>query len=324
MDAALDAALEKAGIQHDLAPNDNAEAENAEKPGKTRDASGRFVSSKQTDNGSGDSDESIPADDIKAATAAAIRVSGKDKLPKGLDALLKSGDPETVAYYLKLAKVQADGDDFTKKHKQLEHELSALKKPAANSGKEKGAVDATASRPDPLASYLAEQLGDPVAAERVRESLAARENAINAELAKRDQQIETLNKHIESMAVERARDALMSEYPDLKDKGVWSKVKATFDELPESASRPDIPTRLEHAARIELAPVMAERAREERDRKNKQREQGNPAPIGRTGAAGKPNLSVGDLQDQLLDALARKDDNRAKEIKAELKTRTSA
>lgn len=323
-DAALDAAFAKDGLQ--LVEDE--QGRSVEKP-LTRGPDGKFVSTKVKDEQPAAEDAKAPSkysdDDVRKATAAALRVAGKDGLPKALAAAIESGDEGTIAHYLKLSKIQADGDDFTNKHKTLQQELEALKK-AANSG-DKAKADATASTAylddaaKPLASYLTETLGDENAPEHVRASLAALEKSI-IERAKveQSQQLAAMQSQLNEMALERARAELMSEYPDLKDKAVWENVRKQFDDLPESESRPDMLTRLEHAARIELAPEMSRRSKDERDRKNKLRDQGSPTPVSRSGEA-KSNLSPSDIADQYLEALEKGDQGKVAELKSVMHSR---
>lgn len=326
-DDSLDAALKAAGVDDgfSIAPDAANAAESTDESktsGPARDENGRFVSKKN--------DEAEPAanteaeakteskysdEDIKRAVAALNR----DSSPKYLIDKLTSGDDDTIAYALKRAKVQADGDEFSNKHKTLQQELEALKsKPAANSG-DTGKQDATASTP-PLAKYLAEQLGDENAEQIVRESLAVAEQNYQTELAKRDQQFRDLAKKFEDSEIERNRADLLSEYPDLKDRDVWAKVRKQLENLPESEDRPDLRTRLEHAARIELAPELIKRAKSESDRRNKQRDNGNPTTMARAGETA-PSMTRGELQDAMLDAQLANQDKRYEELKSEMHKR---
>lgn len=313
VDDALDKALAKEGIEAEDGPG-----------GAKRDANGRFVKKNET-TATADAGKDAPSvasskhsdDDIRTATAALQR----DKAPKWMLDKLTTGDDEAIAYALKRAKVQADGDEFTKKHKQLQQEFDKIKnQPAVTNGEGEGEGDATTSTAEPLAAYLAEMLGDDKAAEHVRASLAGLTKSQASELEKRDQQVAALQKQVEAMATERARDALVSEYPDLKDKEVWAKVVKAASSLPESEDRPDLQTRLEHAARIELAPELIRRAKAEQDRRNKVRDTGSPSAPSRTNET-KSKATASDLQDAYLDAAERGDEGKMKEIKAALQAR---
>lgn len=300
MDAALDAALAKAE-QSDDAP-----------PLKQRDEHGRFVS--RDDTPAAEDEATYTADDIKRATAAALRVAGKDGVPKAISKAIDAGDEATIAYYLKLAKIQQDGDEFTKKYKSLQQELDAIK-----SAKEQGkgdAATATDQDADALADYLAEILGDDHAKEVVRKSLAGLTKSQSSALERANQQIAALQKRVEEQAIERARDALISDYPDLKDRELWGRVKKHLESLPESEDRPDLQTRLEHAARIELAPVLMQRAKAEQERRNRIRDNGTPTLPARSGESKQPTRDHTKLQEELLDALEKGDEVKAREIKA--------
>lgn len=321
-DAAIDAALTNAGYSTDESPRSLAPAESKETTAPQRDSQGRFVSTKEeasggeaTDGQSAAVESKYSDDDVRKAVKAAQRY----KAPKSVLKAIESGDEDAMSYALNLAKIQDDNDSYTTKQKTLQQELDSLKSAKQNDAKGDTAT-ATAPEVESLAAHLAELTGDEKTGEIVRKSLAGQTKPLTSELEKANQQIATLQKQVEDMAIERARDALISEYPDLKEKGVWSKVKAAYDELPISESRPDTLTRLEHAARIELAPELAKRARDERDRRNKVRDQGQPTPPDRAGETAAPNTH-GSLQDQLLDAMEKKDENRVKEIKAEIQQR---
>jgi len=338
MDSALDKAFEKAGLSGDtsLAPVDKAPDTDAS---RQRDENGRFKPKSNVETyldaviathqeHAETPEPKFSDEDVRKAVSAAQRVAGKDGVPKAITKAIESGDEETLAYYLKLARVQSDGDEFSKKHKTLQQELEQIKsKPAANSGDDKDKTGATASASDieaaskPLADYLTAQLGDAEAAKPIREFVAGLTKSHALELEKRDQQAAKLQKQVEAMAIERARDALVSEYPDLKDKDVWAKVQKHLDQLPESEDRPDLMTRLEHAARIELAPELIRRAKAAQDRRDKARDNGQATPVARAGEA-KAKVSVGDLHERLLEARMNGDEAGYKETLAVIKSKT--
>lgn len=319
IDASLDAAFKAADIPDEPKPAPARGADGKFKPkGEETPAGENLATATTKDSVEVKADEATEEPKhTDAELRKAIAALQRYKVPKSVLKLAESGDEDTIAHGLHLAKIQADSDDFSTKHKTLQQELDSLKtkKPAANSGVEDGAT-----APDLLADYLAEALADPEAAKHVREHSAALQKAHQSELAKRDQQIADLVKRGDERDLNDARDALMSDYPDLKDRDTWLRVKKQYDQLSISEDRPDALTRLDHAARIELAPELAKRSKAERDKKHQLRDNGSPSPANR---AGEPLTvkSLDDLRDESLDAAMAGDEAKQKSIEAEIKRR---
>lgn len=331
IDAALASALEKEG--QPLVENDGSPVAK----GPVRGAGGKFVSTKKTevaapadDAGGAETVVSDAAtqhsdDDIKKAMAAAKR----DDSPKKTLKAIEDGDEDTIAHYLKRAKVQTAGDEFSTKHKTLQQELDTFKKAATT--KAEAQVDATASQANldeavkPLASYLAETIGDDKAAEHIRTSFAAIEKSITERFTRENsQQVDALNKKIEAMEIERARDALITEWPEAKARELWQEALALRPDFPITERRPDVATQMDHILRHLVLPDRDKTAQADRERRNKARDNGSPTATARAGAA-KPSgtQAISALQDEYLEAAERGDENRVKEIRAELKSRLS-
>lgn len=328
-DKAIAEAIAKSNGQS-IAPNPNADA----KPGPTRDESGRFAKKGDTDAPADSSDASggdpaapsssapkYTADQIRSATEALTRYRATKAQ---LDAVA-AGDEDAIAHGLHLAKIQTDATDFSTKHKQLQQELDALKRPAGNTSDDKGKSGATAPQPEldaavtPLAELLADVSLDGDVSSKVRDSFTALQRLHSAELDKRDQQIASLSDRLDDLAMQAARDDLVSQYPDLKNRETWKKVVAAAKALPEDESRPDLQTRLDHAARIELAPVLAEKARTVRA----QRDAGAPTlPNGATNQTKTVSqMSLSELQEASYEAASKGDEQRAAAVQAEIRRR---
>lgn len=321
-DDALDAILKREGVK---LPDDESNT------APSRGADGRFVKKQPPEPEKAEKSEPVEPkndpepspkysdEDIRKAVAAAQRY----KAPKSVLKAIEQGDEDAIAYGLNVAKIQADADDFTKKYKTLQQELESLKsRPAANSGDDgKGKQAPTESRPeiDKLADYLADMLGDEEAKRVVRDSLAGLTKPTeNPELEAVKQQNAALQKQVEALAMERARDALVSEYSDLKDKDTWAKVKERAETL--AASYPDLYERLEASARIELAPELIRRARAEKERRDRLRDNGAPSAPSRANYA-EGRLTLAQLQDEMLDAKMKGDNQRYQEARAALHAR---
>ncbi len=325
---AIDAKMRKAGLD----PDEGDETQPRIKAPK-RGAGGKFVKADADADADADGAEGTDApaacaapspEDIQKAAAAAARDGARKSVLKAI----AEGDADEIAHYLKRAKVQSDGDEFTTNHRKLQQEFEALKagKPAANSGGEIKANQAATAAPAqdleaavaPLAKYFEESLLDMGEASKpILESFTALQSLQNAAIEQRDQQIAALTKRLDGVEMQNARDALISQFPDLKDRALWSKVKAGLDAVPASAAYPDLESRLEAAARIELAPILAERARTNR----KLRDAGAPDVPSNTGDKRPGTMNVRELQDALLDAKMGDDEERFEAISAELKRR---
>lgn len=324
-DAALDTAI--------AAAEEKAEA----KSQRLRDSDGKFKKKAeqkpddtQTETASDESDpETTPEVEIDAERQqTALKALQRYGASKNILNLATEGDEDAIAWGEKLAKIQSDYDKDQQEKAAIKRELAELKKTTGQT-EDGSRSDGGKSPPDqldvdslirPLAQRLEEATGEDLS-EHVRTSFSGLLKAIDenskSAIADRDQKIEAMNKRFEQMEIDRARDALVSEYPQLKDADTWQKVKSELDSLPESESRPDVLTRLDHASRIILAPDIAKQARSER--KNRARDDGSPAPNGRR--VPPEGKSVSDLQDEMLDAKLEGDQKRFESLQSELESR---
>lgn len=244
----------------------------------------------------------IDAESIKRALSALHRY----KAPKKLIDAATGGDDEAIEYGLHLANMQGDVDKKLEERKELESKLKQLEEAAkhatADTGTEQSSDTGDYSEVvKPLVSRLEELLGEDLSEPMQHAFRSMIETAVKQSKPKDDgsDTITELRQQILDTQLKIERDSLVSEYPSLKDRDTWDRVKKQMETLPDDESRPDLHSKLHHAILIELGPELVANAK--RDQRNRNRDNGTPPPAK---PDAKKNVSVREAEDSWLRLVA--------------------
>lgn len=336
VDQSLDQALKSAGL-------DNLRA---------RDANGRFSSAKQnteteskaeaqavSESDSGESKESVQADkaaeggDTTQADASedaksedsrkALAALVMDGYPKSrLDEWMKSDPDGLVEFGLRRSKAQSDAD-------RVFNDLRADKADTTETDETKTGADTApvvfdpSSFVDPVVKTFTEEFGEDVA-EPLKTSLTGMAEGIvkHFESAMRESGTQTvvMQEAITSILLDQAREGLLNEYPQLKNRDRFEKVLGHMQTIGLSEERPNMRSLMDFAARMEFAPDMVKSAREKRTQRNAARDRGAPE-IDTSRAQTTPTKTTeDDFSDESLDAFMSNDPDKIAAVKAKARS----
>lgn len=346
---------------------DDARAEDAEKSrDRVRNRNGRFAPKASDDDdddtataepeekpakaSAGESEVEIPDEDYRSAVRALAR-DGWDK--EQIDLLAEKDISKLIATGKRRAKAQADGDDFTKKHRTIQQELNALKngvQPGPNKSQEANEGD-SAEKPknpkgvttQPVASdsteepvtdvraftdYLEKTVGVEGAAEPVQKAFGALDKRSSERIAgvmqaiqDRDKQLvsvmDGMNSILNDTLLRLSIKELEVEFPDLKRADFRTAVLKEASELGFSDSRPDHESLLRYAVMVVDAPTRWKKAKAHVDRVKEARRNGSPTPPRSVEDSPTRKLNQDQLRTEMLRAKFERDESKYADLKAE-------